>query len=75
MNGQRTLVCECKHNTDGQDCDKCLPLFNDVEWRRATSKDVNECKRKFLRKYFLNLYKYTKKININTYDVFRKQGN
>lgn len=44
MNGERKLVCECRHNTDGPDCDKCLPLYNDVKWKRATSTDVNECK-------------------------------
>lgn len=44
LNGERTRVCECKHNTDGPDCERCLPYYNDVEWKRATSKDVNECK-------------------------------
>lgn len=46
MHGERTLVCECRHNTDGPDCEKCLPLYNDVKWKRATSTEVNECKGK-----------------------------
>lgn len=46
MNGELKLVCECRHNTDGPDCEKCLPLYNDVKWKRATSTEVNECKRK-----------------------------
>lgn len=46
MNGERTRVCECKHNTDGLDCEKCLPFYNDAPWGRATSKNVHECKRK-----------------------------
>ncbi|XP_039963355.1 laminin subunit gamma-1 [Bactrocera neohumeralis] len=44
MHGERTLVCECRHNTDGPDCEKCLPLYNDIKWKRATSTEVNECK-------------------------------
>ncbi|XP_055378436.1 laminin subunit gamma-1 [Condylostylus longicornis] len=44
LNGEHTKVCECKHNTDGPDCERCLPAFNDQEWKRATSKNVNECK-------------------------------
>ncbi|XP_013114833.1 laminin subunit gamma-1 [Stomoxys calcitrans] len=44
MNGERRLVCECRHNTDGPDCERCLPLYNDVKWKMATSLDVNECK-------------------------------
>lgn len=43
-NGERARVCECKHNTDGVDCEKCLPFYNDVPWGRATLKNVNECK-------------------------------
>lgn len=46
INGERTRVCECKHFTDGQDCEKCLPFYNDAPWGRATSKNVHECKRK-----------------------------
>ncbi|KAL5277341.1 LAMC3 family protein [Megaselia abdita] len=44
INGENNLVCECKHNTDGPDCERCLPLYNNVEWKRATSSEVNECK-------------------------------
>ncbi|XP_017771023.1 PREDICTED: laminin subunit gamma-1-like [Nicrophorus vespilloides] len=38
------LVCDCKHNTYGDDCEKCLPYYNDVPWKRATDMHVNECK-------------------------------
>uniref|UniRef100_A0A8D8H0Q0 Laminin subunit gamma-1 n=2 Tax=Culex pipiens TaxID=7175 RepID=A0A8D8H0Q0_CULPI len=43
-NGQRGRVCKCQHYTDGPDCEKCLPFYNDSPWGRATSKNVHECK-------------------------------
>lgn len=46
LNGERTRVCDCKHNTAGADCERCLPLYNDAPWGRATGKNVHECKRK-----------------------------
>ena len=37
------LVCDCKHNTDGVDCEKCKPFHYDRPWARATEYNANEC--------------------------------
>lgn len=41
------LVCECQHNTDGTDCEKCQPLYNDRKWARATQTNPNVCQSKY----------------------------
>ena len=33
-----------QHNTDGPNCETCLPDHWDVRWQRATQADANECK-------------------------------
>lgn len=35
--------CNCDHNTDGKDCEKCAPLYNDRPWRRAIGNSATPC--------------------------------
>ncbi|XP_022243264.1 netrin-1-like isoform X1 [Limulus polyphemus] len=37
------LVCDCKHNTAGRDCEKCKLFHFDRPWGRATAHNANEC--------------------------------
>jgi laminin gamma 1 len=44
-NFEEKLKCDCQHNTDGTDCERCLPFYNDVPWARATFSNAHECRR------------------------------
>ena len=43
-----TMLCLCQHNTAGPNCETCMDNSWDRKWDRATARDANECKRKFL---------------------------
>ncbi|CAH8663741.1 unnamed protein product [Schistosoma margrebowiei] len=38
------LRCDCQHNTEGTDCERCSPGYLDRPWARGTSESANECK-------------------------------
>ncbi|XP_034231739.1 laminin subunit alpha isoform X3 [Thrips palmi] len=37
------LLCQCKHNTGGANCEKCLPGFEQKRWRQSKHYELFEC--------------------------------
>ncbi|KHN76799.1 Laminin subunit alpha-1 [Toxocara canis] len=35
--------CECRHNTCGESCSMCCPLFNQLPWKQGTQLNPNIC--------------------------------
>lgn len=50
--GQGRVVCDCRHNTAGNECEKCKPFFLDRPWARATEADANQCIRELFVIYY-----------------------
>ena len=42
--------CDCEHNTEGMNCEKCKPFYQDVPWQPAKEGDTNQCRRKYFLK-------------------------
>ncbi|XP_037819776.1 laminin subunit alpha-1-like [Lucilia sericata] len=40
---ESTLQCECQHNTCGNDCSQCCPLYQDKPFRNGTMREAHQC--------------------------------
>nr|XP_024218763.1 laminin subunit beta-1 isoform X2 [Halyomorpha halys] len=58
--------CDCSHNTTGLNCDECKPTHNDLEWKAATGRLTNACKK-------CNCNNHAETCDFNR-DVFIKSG-
>ena len=48
--------CDCEHNTEGMNCEKCKPFYQDVPWQPAKEGDTNQCRRKYFILIRTSLY-------------------
>lgn len=45
-NNPNLLVCSCKHNTCGSQCETCCPGFVQKKWKQARADKIFMCERK-----------------------------
>lgn len=41
----KQLRCDCKHNTCGESCNECCPLFNQLPWKAGNNQNPHICQR------------------------------
>ena len=41
--GAASLTCDCRHNTEGLDCERCRAFYHDRPWARATASNAHPC--------------------------------
>lgn len=51
QNDANKLLCNCVHNTCGDQCEYCCPGFVQKKWQRALADLRFECERKFNNKF------------------------
>ncbi|ESO08774.1 hypothetical protein HELRODRAFT_74310, partial [Helobdella robusta] len=42
-NSSSSSICQCEHNTMGDECNACKPFYQDRPWRRGDLEDSHEC--------------------------------
>ena len=45
LNNMVHNICKCNHNTYGNNCELCLPLYNNKPWKPATNDNINDCQK------------------------------
>uniref|UniRef100_A0A3B5LRA2 Laminin subunit beta 3 n=1 Tax=Xiphophorus couchianus TaxID=32473 RepID=A0A3B5LRA2_9TELE len=45
LSRQVNHVCDCRHNTAGENCERCADFYNDLPWRPAEEGNTHTCQR------------------------------
>ena len=75
------LVCDCRHNTAGRDCEKCKRFHFDKPWGRATAQDAHECQGKpfvrlshsYWRSVTMNRHYFENRVSNNGLEVQKSE--
>lgn len=58
-------VCSCTDNTNGRNCEKCLPLYNDSPWRSGFDNTYKGCPNSKTLPYMVTLFYSAIECNCN----------